>query len=973
MSDHTWTQESISAFVAGGLDLAESERLEAHIQDCPTCAADLAAARRLDHGLADLFAVARPAPGLEDRAVRAIRTARARRRMLLTGWRRTVAAGVAASVGLGVVGAGADQLVAEGRVPIPGARGLESASLGSAQVASPLQNPIPPDSRTSADRLNAARGHSLAVTMSGEQRRRQLNEASKDLTNEDVGFDPIARPAHENPIQLTDMTPQGVIGWGVNGSVPANGSPSTSGAGKPNPPIYSYLDGHAGGNVQQPPGVTDGRGENGTPQWSDTAPVVRGTDRYTRGSAPVVGQSDPVALGMSTDWREGDNKRDGEGKTRSKLSLGTDLSFFRPAEAKPSSSSSSQIPVRGEGLITQEGLGENAPKPATGESVKLRQGVRESDTSENLGRGNGYAELPALGVGQPPAVPAPPPADPTAASRRVVIRSGEIEFEVDSFDAAVATVTKLVNGLKGGFVATVNSDKLPNGKMKGAVVVRVPPELLDGLVLDLRKEIAKGGELKGQRIGSQDITKQYTDLESRLKAAHIMEQRLLQIIKEGKGDIKVLLEAEKELGVWRTKIEEMEGELRYYAHQVALSSLTVTLVEKEIKAAAGLTENERVQAGVEVEEVEAAFRQLLAAVAESKGRVTKSDLKQLAAGQFNATLHFETSPDAAGPIRDRLRQLGRIARLEIDRIQQPDAGTVQKDAKVRRGDTKFEVQLYNLANIAPRETAIIQVAVPDVPAAYQALREVVAKATGRVIVAQLNEQDRQNITAQLDFVIRRTEDGSIGAALAAAGEVVARQVNRTPENDNVTDSRVLYRTNFVSASRLKPRETTTLTLEVQDVDAAVAVLGARVAEARGRQVDSSVARERNGQVTAKAVIDVPLVAAAGFVEQLKGAGVVRVQKAMKDPQAPDGRYATARVNVTLSTAEGIVEGDGSLWPPVKRGLSVSASVLLTSLTWVIFGLCVVLPWAVVGYGGYRLLRRLTGTRTAPTPVTSGPA
>jgi glycine cleavage system regulatory protein len=555
----------------------------------------------------------------------------------------------------------------------------------------------------------------------------------------------------------------------------------------------------------------------------------------------------------------------------------------------------------------------------------------------------------------------------------VVIRSGEIEFEVDSFDAAVATVTKLVNGLKGGFVATVNSDKLLNGKMKGAVVVRVPPELLDGLVLDLRKELAKGGELKGQRIGSQDITKQYTDLESRLKAAHTMEQRLLQIIKEGKGDIKVLLEAEKELGVWRTKIEEMEGELRYYAHQVALSSLTVTLVEKEIKAAAGLTENERVQAGVEVEEVEAAFRQLLAAVAEAKGRVTKSELKQLAAGQFNAALHFEMSPDAAGPIRDRLRQLGRIARLEIDRIQQPDAGTVQKDAKVRRGDTKFEVQLYNLANVAPRETAIIQVAVPDVPAAYQALREVVAKATGRVIVAQLNEQDRQNITAQLDFDIRRSEDGPIGAALAAAGEVVARQVNRTPDSDNVTDSRVLYRTNFVSASRLKPRETTTLTLEVQDVDAAVAVLGARVAEARGRQVDSSVARERNGQVTAKAVIDVPLLAAAGFVEQLKGAGVVRVQKAMKDPQAPDGRYATARVEVTLSTAEGIVEGDGSLWPPVKRGLSVSASVLLTSLTWVIFGLCVVLPWAVVGYGGYRLVRRLTGTRSAPTPVSGGPA
>ena len=45
-----------------------------------------------------------------------------------------------------------------------------------------------------------------------------------------------------------------------------------------------------------------------------------------------------------------------------------------------------------------------------------------------------------------------------------------------------------------------------------------------------------------------------------------------------------------------------------------------------------------------------------------------------------------------------------------------------------------------------------------------------------------------------------------------------------------------------------------------------------------------------------------------------------------------------------------------MWPPVKRGLAYSASVLLTSLTWVVFGLCVVLPWAVIGYGGYRVVR-----------------
>src|SRR5205085_11043643 len=123
------------------------------------------------------------------------------------------------------------------------------------------------------------------------------------------------------------------------------------------------------------------------------------------------------------------------------------------------------------------------------------------------------------------------PAQPPPTQRKI-IRSGDIEFEIESFDSAVATVTKLVSQIKGGFIATVNSDRLPNGKVRGSVIVRVPPEALDSLVLDVRKELGKGGELKSLKIGSQDITKQYTDLEGRLKAARTMEERLLKIIKE---------------------------------------------------------------------------------------------------------------------------------------------------------------------------------------------------------------------------------------------------------------------------------------------------------------------------------------------------------------------------------------------------------------------------------------------------------
>jgi len=148
------------------------------------------------------------------------------------------------------------------------------------------------------------------------------------------------------------------------------------------------------------------------------------------------------------------------------------------------------------------------------------------------------------------------------------------------------------------------------------------------------------------------------------------------------------------------------------------------------------------------------------------------------------------------------------------------------------------------------------------------------------------------------------------------------------------------------------------------------VFAAQVGEAKGRQLDAKSERDRNGRVTAHLVYEVPLAVAGSIVEQFKQSGKVRAYQSIRDPQAVDGRFATARIDVTISNEEQIVAADDGLWPQVRKGLSYSASVLLTSVTWVVFGLCVVLPWAVVAFVGYRLLRWLFRTRPAPVPVTT---
>jgi hypothetical protein len=703
----------------------------------------------------------------------------------------------------------------------------------------------------------------------------------------------------------------------------------------------------------------------------------------------------------------------------------------------------------------------NKTPPAKHEPPKLADQVAQKDTKKGLEKAKEESS----------------PDDVKAQSvKRVILRSGEIDFEVDSFDTAVEAITALVTKTKGAFIATINSDKLPNGKVRGSVVVRVPPENLDALVLGLRKDLGKTGELKGQRIGSQDVTKQYTDLESRLRAARTMEERLIGIIKNGKGEVKDLVLAEKELGVWRTKIEETEGELRYYANLAALSTLTINLTEKEIRVAAAVKETERVQAGIEVDDVDKAVREAHKIVLEAKGRITRSELKQHTAGQFNATLHFEVAPDEAGPVRDRLKQLGNMVRLEIDRTQQAENGQkLPMDGKLERGRTQFLISIYNLANVAPRETVTQKIGSTDVPAAYRKLREAVGKAKARVLNAQLNEQDKQNVTATLDFDVRRTDEPAVQAALAAAGEVLMRKVARAaesdnvtdtkvgfrvelvdaaralarlaprdtvtlklasadvpaayrklrdalakaegrvvnaqlneqdrqnatatlefdvrrteepavqaaltgagevlmrtvaraPESDNVTDTKVGFRVEIINATRIEPRETVTLGIEVANVDESLAVVNAQVQEAKGRVVKSQVSQARNGGMVARMIYDVPLGESTALIEKVRKAGHVRVTRVERNPQAPEGKLAIARLDVTLAN-DPIVPGDEGLWSQIRHGLSVSLRGLSVSVSWLIVGVLFVLPWLVLLYVAFWLLRRVW-RRLAPAPVTT---
>ena len=485
-----------------------------------------------------------------------------------------------------------------------------------------------------------------------------------------------------------------------------------------------------------------------------------------------------------------------------------------------------------------------------------------------------------------------PAATRPAVDGRKVIRTGTMAFDVDRFDAAADTVAK-VAGEAGGFVATTDSQKLPNGKTAGTITVRVPPERLDLLVLSLRSL----GELKTQQITAQDVTKEYTDLEAELVADRAMQDRLLDLIRTGKGSIKDLLAAETELGTWRVKIEKIEGQLRYYAAQVGLSTLAVSISERDIQQAAAAVVTETADVGVETDDVERARDAATKAIDDGRGRIVEAELKRLDAGQLAARIVADVPPEAAGGTIDRLKQLGRVARLEVRR-QQSQSNEATAAVRTERRPTRITLSIYNLANVAPRRTTAVTLAASDPEAAYAAVLAV-ADPGGRVVTSNLDRSANGTGTVAAEVPPARLEAAL--AVVRSAGEVLKRTATVNPDTQNTTDAKVGLTVTIVPLAGIAPRETVAQTVAAADVPAAYRAVTA--AAGRGHVRIATLDEQDRQNVSATVEVDVPRASLAEFDKAVMAAGDTVARSASRSADADNTVDSAVRVRLSLVSAD----------------------------------------------------------------------
>lgn len=163
------------------------------------------------------------------------------------------------------------------------------------------------------------------------------------------------------------------------------------------------------------------------------------------------------------------------------------------------------------------------------------------------------------------------------ASGAKLIRTGNVVIEVGAFDEAFAQLQRVVND-NGGYIANLSARSHVKGMAQGTIQIRVLParyfQTLDAL-RGLGKVVEEG-------VSTQDITREFADLESRIKHKREVEARMREIFKGHATTMDSLIRVERELASIGEDLERMEGERRYFQQLTSLSTITVELREQAV-------------------------------------------------------------------------------------------------------------------------------------------------------------------------------------------------------------------------------------------------------------------------------------------------------------------------------------------------------------------------------------------------------
>ncbi len=171
---------------------------------------------------------------------------------------------------------------------------------------------------------------------------------------------------------------------------------------------------------------------------------------------------------------------------------------------------------------------------------------------------------------------------PMLPAGRKLIRNISINVETNEFETLLSNLQSKVTQL-GGYVEQSDisgsrKDSIGNPDPRFAnMTVRIPVNQIDSFV----ETVEKNGNVTNKSESTQDVTLQYSDLESRKKSLEIEQEKLWEFLEKAES-IDTVITLQQRLSEIRYQLESMESQLKLYDNQVDYSTVSLNIREVTI-------------------------------------------------------------------------------------------------------------------------------------------------------------------------------------------------------------------------------------------------------------------------------------------------------------------------------------------------------------------------------------------------------
>lgn len=165
---------------------------------------------------------------------------------------------------------------------------------------------------------------------------------------------------------------------------------------------------------------------------------------------------------------------------------------------------------------------------------------------------------------------------------RIVVKNASLEIVVIAPDESLQSISRMAEQM-GGYVVSANLYKTQTSEGKevpqASITIRVPSEKLEEALAQIEAESDRLPLSKN--INSQDVTSDYTDLQSRLVNLEAAEAQLMEIM-ESANRTEDVLNVFDQLTRVREQIEVLKGQMQYLENSAKLSAISVELIPDEV-------------------------------------------------------------------------------------------------------------------------------------------------------------------------------------------------------------------------------------------------------------------------------------------------------------------------------------------------------------------------------------------------------